>query len=87
MLDVALGVRCMVFLLGGDPVRAEFPPGTEPALVRYFRRCLGLASDGSLDAPSPVASDAWKLLEDFDKVIEALWGPRRFQVLAMPPKG
>jgi hypothetical protein len=86
MLDVALGVRCMIYLLGGDPVRAEFPPGTEPALVRYFRRCLGMVPDGLLEAPSPVLCDAWKLLEDFDKVIEALWGPRQFQVLTMPPR-
>jgi len=42
--------------------------------------------DGLLEAPSPGASDAWKLMEDFDKVIEALWGPRQFQVLTMPPR-
>jgi hypothetical protein len=86
MLDVALGARSMIDLLGGDPVRAEFPAGAEPALVRYFRRCLGLVSDGPTDAASPIASDAWKLLEDFDTLIEALWGPRRFQVLTMPPR-
>jgi hypothetical protein len=85
-LDVALGVRCMIYLLGGEAVRAEFPPGTEPALARYFRRCLGMVSDGPLESPSPIACDAWKLLEDFDKLIEALWGPRQFQVLTMPPR-
>ena len=28
--------------------------------------------------------DAWKLLDDFDKLIEVLWGPRQFRLLEMP---
>lgn len=73
-LDIGLGARSMIELLGGDPVRGEFPPAVEPALQRYFKRCL------------TGACDAAKLLEDFDQLIEALWGPRKFRVLAMPPR-
>jgi hypothetical protein len=75
-LDVAFGARCMIELLGGNPVSAEFPKSRDPALVRHFQRCLAGGS----------RVDAWKLLADFDKLIEALWGPKRFQVLEMPSK-
>jgi len=29
---------------------------------------------------------AWKLLDDFDRLIDAMWGPRRFKKMSMPPK-
>jgi serine/threonine protein kinase len=78
-LDIAMGTRCMIDLLGGDPVRGEFPPALDPALKRHFRRCL----EGGAGA----RSDAWRLLGDFDALIEALWGPRAFRPLPMPAKG
>lgn len=80
-LDVAFGARCMIELLGGDPLAADFPPGVEPALRRYFLRCL----DGGSAAPG-ARPGAWQLLDDFDRLIEILWGPRAFRPLAMPPK-
>mgnify|MGYP006170697443 CR=1 FL=1 len=30
--------------------------------------------------------DAWRLLDDFDRLIETLWGKRKFRVLEMPGK-
>ena len=39
-LDVAFAARCMIELLGGDPVSAEFPTSTPPGLQRHFLRCL-----------------------------------------------
>jgi serine/threonine protein kinase len=77
-LDIALAARCMIELLGGDPIDETFPPSVDPAIQRHFQRCLGSASGKRPDAP--------KLLEDFDRLIEALWGPRKFRVLEMPPK-
>jgi hypothetical protein len=76
-LDVAFGARSMIELLGGDPLQLLFPSTVEPALQRHFERALG----GGMNA------DAWKLLADFDKLMQALWGPRKFQVLTLPPKG
>jgi hypothetical protein len=78
-LDVALGARCMVELLGGDPVGLEFPPSVDPALRRYFTRCV----DAAVLENGPGAG---KLLDDFDRLIEALWGRRTFRPLALPPK-
>ena len=40
VLDIALGARCMIDLLGGDPVRGDFPANIDPAARRHFQRCL-----------------------------------------------
>jgi hypothetical protein len=77
-LDVALAARCMIDLVGGDPVGQVFPYKFEPKLEHYFRRCLDAAGNASVDA--------WLLLSDFDRLIEQLWGRRRFRVLTMPPR-
>jgi hypothetical protein len=74
-LDLALAARCMIELLGGDPLRAHFPPALDPALQRYFQRCL-----------APGVPGAWQLLNDFDRLIELLWGPRTFRAFHLPPK-
>jgi hypothetical protein len=76
-LDIGFGVRCMIELMGGDPIDARCPDAVEPAIQRYFQRCL---------APSKAAPVALRLLEEFDQLLEALWGPRKFRVFAMPPK-
>ncbi len=80
-MDIALGARCMVELLGGDPVEGACPPTVAPAIQRYLSRCMAPSAHGV----GP-ASGAEKLLEDFDRLIETLWGPRQFRVLEMPPR-
>jgi hypothetical protein len=78
-LDLALATRTAIQLLGGDSLRAEFPPSLDPALQRYFTRCLGVDGAGTPTHP-------WQLLEDFDRLIEALWGPRTFREFTMPSR-
>ena len=78
-LDIGLGARCMVQLLGGDPLLPEFPRAVDPALRRYFERCVDAGSSGT-------RADAWKLLDDFDRLIDVLWGPRQFRPMTLPPK-
>jgi hypothetical protein len=75
-LDVALAARCMIELIGGDPVRGDLPAGVEPAIGRYFQRCIS----------APSRADAGQLLDDFDRLIEILWGPRTFRAFNMPAK-
>jgi len=77
-LDISLAARCMIDLVGGDPVGQRFPPKFDTRLEHYFRGCVG--------ATSIKNPDAWQMLADFDRLIEQLWGPRRFRVLTMPPK-
>jgi hypothetical protein len=73
-LDVAFAARCMVELAGGGPLDVRFPETIEPGFQRHLARCI----DG--------AQNAWKLLDDFDRLIESLWGPRQFRELEMPPR-
>ena len=74
LLDVSLAARCMIDLVGGEAIHLRFPREFPPALVAYFNRCF------------TGAVDAWRLLDDFDRLIEALWGKRQFRVLEMPAK-
>jgi hypothetical protein len=73
--DISMAARCMIDLVGGDPIRLTYPPDFPPALIAYFGRCF---------TGTP---DAWRLLHDFDRLIEALWGKRTFRVLELPKKG
>jgi hypothetical protein len=77
-LDIELAARCMIQLLGGDPIRGTCPTAVEPAITRHLQRCLA--------ASSSLRSDAATLLRDFDRLIETLWGPRSFRAFPMPPK-
>jgi hypothetical protein len=56
-------------------IRSLAAPGLDPALVRYFDR-----------AQSSQSVDASKLLGDFDRLIDALWGPRTFVPFHMPSR-
>jgi hypothetical protein len=47
----------------------------EPAVARHLER-----------AADSTSVDAARLLDDFDRMIEALWGPRRFRAFTMPPR-
>ena len=78
-LDISFGApRCMIDLLGGDPVAIEF-------LRTSVRRFSDICNAVSVRPGNRL--DAWKLLEDFNRLIDALWGPRSFMELAMPGRG
>jgi hypothetical protein len=51
-----------------------FGSSIEPAIKRHLER----AAESS--------TDAWKLMDDFDRMIKALWGPRQFRTFTMPPR-
>ncbi|MFY1699996.1 serine/threonine protein kinase [Solwaraspora sp. WMMA2101] len=66
--DLAMAARCLAWLTGE---RAPDP-------VRRF-------TDGcQLPALRQRPDDAWRLLAEFDDLIERLWGPRRFRPFTMP---
>jgi len=67
-LDIWLATRCMAELIGG---RA-------PAQITAFARGCLLASPGRRP------QDAWRLLAEFDELLERLYGPRTFRPFAMP---
>ncbi len=77
--DIFMGARCMVYLLGGDPITGELPASVPKAIVSFFRGCL-------LPGANHQPRQAWDLLNEFTRLIERLWGPRVFRPFAMPAR-
>jgi hypothetical protein len=75
--DIYMAARCMVDLMGGDPLRKTFPASVPDALQRYFLWCM---TEGARMRPQ----NAWNLLKEFDSVIERLYGKRTFREFRMP---
>lgn len=67
--DLFMAARCMLRLMGDR---------TPPAMRAFARGC-------TLPAPHRRPSDAWRLLAEFDELLERLYGPRRFRPFRMPP--
>ena len=67
-LDIWLATRCMAELIGG-----RAPAG----IAAFARGCL-------LASPGRRPQDAWRLLAEFDGLLERLYGPRTFRPFAMP---
>lgn len=78
-LDLFMAARCMMYFIGADPLDEPQHRNLESQLAGYFARCV---------RPKPASrpQDAWKLLAEFDTLIEKLWGPRTFRVFTMPYK-
>jgi hypothetical protein len=78
--DLFLAARCMVDLLGGDPLTGDLPAAL-PARLRLF-----LA--GTLrPEPRQRPHDAADLLAEFDALLAALYGRRRYLPLHLPAEG
>ncbi len=76
-LDIAMVARCMLELLGGNPIKQTLPERVPWRLASYLRGC-------TLANPRRRPQDARKLLSDFDALIAHLWGPRTFRKFVMP---
>jgi hypothetical protein len=74
--DLFLAARCLVYLAGGDPVRSRVPEAVPAPMRRFFDACL-------LEGPRMRPDDAWALLEEFDELLERLYGPPKFHPLTM----
>lgn len=64
--------------LAAKSMRYLLGSNPEPAIIRHL--------DRAAEASSWSSTSAWKLLDDFDRMIEALWGPRRFRPFNMPAR-
>jgi hypothetical protein len=74
--DLFLAARCLVYLAGGDPVTNWMPEAVPPPMQRFLKTCL-------LESASMRPDDAWALMEDFDKLLHALYGPPKFHELTL----
>lgn len=65
--DLFLAARCMTYLMG---------PKIPDPLRNFARGC-------TLPAQKKRPSDAWRLLEELDELLERLYGPRKFRPFAL----
>jgi serine/threonine protein kinase len=79
--DIGMAARCMVALLGGDPLTGKFGETQAPKPIQSFLRgCMAVKQSLRPD-------DAWALLEEFDGLLERLgdpYFPRRFHPFVLP---
>lgn len=75
--DIYMAVRCMVYLLGGDPTTGEIPSRVPPPIRAFFKGC-------TQKSVRRRPRDAMSLLEEFNELIEQMWGPRVFRPFYMP---
>ncbi len=76
-LDLAMAARCMIELLGGDPLLVAMPETVPWQIQQHLRQCLS-SSYNNLTVDT--------LLDGFDTLIERLWGPRKFHAFIMPER-
>jgi serine/threonine protein kinase len=74
--DLFLAARCLVYLAGGDPRTSRMPDAVPPPMRRFVRTCL-------LDSAAMCPDDAWAVLEDFDGLLRAVYGPPAFHELTL----
>jgi hypothetical protein len=74
--DLFLAARCLAYLSGGDPVTNRMPEAVPPPMRRFLMTCL-------LESASMRPDDAWALMEDFDELLYALYGPPKFHELTL----
>lgn len=68
-VDIYMAAKCMVHLMGGEMAL--------PSVLRAFFR--GCSQEESIHRPESALS----VLQDFDALIERMWGPRRFRPFKM----
>ncbi len=75
-LDLYMAAQCMVYLLGGDPVKKQFPDSVPMKIRAFLKGCM-------ISAPTLRPQDAIMLRQEFIKLIEGLWGRREFHYFTM----
>lgn len=78
-LDIYMSAKLMSYILGAD-TNTWNPPNIVPKKIKTF--LLGTA----LENPNSRPQDAWQLLEEFDNLLESIWGPKKYHPFSMPKK-
>jgi serine/threonine protein kinase len=66
--DLNLAARCLIYLVGGDPVAGRLPDAVPLPLRRFLETCL-------LERPGMRPGDAWALRDEFAALLQRLYGP------------
>ena len=75
--DLYMAARCLLRLLGGNPVTGELPTHVPKPIQALVRSCL-------LPSPHRRANDAWELFDEFQTILGQRYGPPRFRPFALP---
>ena len=75
--DLFMAARGLLHLLGGQSDPDDLPAGVPPAIRALLRACL-------IPAPRRRISAAWELFDDFQDILQRLYGPRTFRPFHMP---
>ncbi len=70
--DLYMAAGVMTRLLGGDPTHGEFPTTVPKAIQAFLQSCL-------IMAPHRRPNNAWELFDDFDTILQRLYGPPNFR--------
>ena len=77
--DIFMAAKCVVALLGGN-VETNAIPDAVPTQVRAFLQASLMVN------PQKRPQDAWKLHEDFDKILLSVVGKPKYRPFTMPLK-
>jgi serine/threonine protein kinase len=75
--DILMAARCMVAIMGGDPITGQLPASVPRRIQGFLKSCL-------LVPQNQRPQRAWKLRQEFTELIEQLWGERKFRPFNMP---
>jgi serine/threonine protein kinase len=75
--DLYMAARSLLRLLGGDRDPDDLPAGVPRSVRALLRACL-------IPSPQRRINDAWELLDDFQGILQQLYGPRTFRPFQMP---
>ena len=75
--DLYMAARSLLHLLGGQRDPDDLPAGVPQSVRALLRACL-------IPSPQRRISSAWELLDDFQDILQRLYGPRTFRPFHMP---
>lgn len=75
--DVFMAASCMIYLLGGDVIRGNLPAAVPRPIAGLLRACR-------MHHVSRRSDDIFELHKEFNEVLKALYGPKKFREFKMP---
>lgn len=74
--DIFLAAKCLLYIAGGDPVTGRWPAAVPHEMKQFLGTCL-------YESPRMRPQNAWDLHEQFDELLERLFGPPKYHPLTL----
>ena len=75
--DIYMAALSMIKLIGGDISSHEMPASVPAEMQGFLKACV-------IPAPHRRPQDAWRLFDEFQTLLQTLYGEPRFRPFAMP---